>query len=391
MLFVAFFFCGFSSAIANRTTDPLTVEIATDLGVPVSSVAMLASVLAFMYAAGQPVIGPAGDHYGKARILKISMWICGLSVLASAFAPNFPVLLALRPITGLAAGGIVPIGMAMIGDLYKPKDRQLALARFIMSAIIGQMAGALLAGSLAAWVGWRGVLLICAAIVLAAAAAISFILPPSPARPQTGFDFAATRANYARILALPRAQVCFSSPFFIGGLTFGLLPFIAPILEAHDTGGAREAGFIIAGFGAGALMLALALPLILSRIKRPVMMILGSLTAAASLLSYALGLHWSVQVVLLTIFGFGFFMQHNSIQAEVAELMPETRATAFALHSSSLFLGQAIGPVIYGVELAAFGARPTLALNATVIAVAGCLIGLYFHRYRRIHGSGGIA
>ncbi|MGE3246453.1 MAG: MFS transporter, partial [Beijerinckiaceae bacterium] len=108
MHFVAFFFCGFASAIANRTTDPLTVEIATDLGVPVSSVALLASVLAFMYAAGQPVIGPAGDHFGKARILKIAMWVAGLSVLASAFAPNFQVLMALRPITGLASGGIVP-------------------------------------------------------------------------------------------------------------------------------------------------------------------------------------------------------------------------------------------------------------------------------------------
>lgn len=391
MLFLALFFCGFSSAIANRTTDPLTVEIANDLAVPVSSVAMLASVLSFMYAAGQPVIGPAGDHFGKARILKIAMWICGLSVLASAFAPNFATLLAIRPVTGLASGGIVPIGMAMIGDLYPPQGRQIALARFIMAAIVGQMAGALLAGSLEAWIGWRGVLFVCAGIVLAAATITSLILPASPGREGARFDIAATRANYARIFAMPRARMCFSSPFFIGGLTFGLLPFIAPILESQNNGGAREAGFIIAGFGGGAFLLALALPLILRRIKRPVMMMIGSITAAASLLAYALGMHWSVQVVLLTIFGFGFFMQHNSIQTEVAELAPDTRATAFALHSSALFLGQAIGPAIYGLQIAAFGAPASLTLNAVIIAFAGCLIGLYFYRYRRLHDSGGLA
>ncbi len=383
MQFIAFFFCGFSSAIANRTTDPLTAEIASDLGVSVSSVAMLASVLSFMYAAGQPFIGPAGDHFGKARILKIAMWICGFSVLASAFAPSFPVLLAIRPITGLAAGGIVPVGMAIIGDLYGPKDRQVALARFIMAAILGQIAGALLAGSLEHWIGWRGVLLVCSAIILLAAVFVSFMLPSGPAASGGKFSFAETRANYMRIFAMGRARVCFASPFFIGGLTFGLLPFIAPVLLSQKNGGAREAGFIIAAFGGGALLLAILLPVLLRLLQRPVMMIMGTAIAATSLAAYALGAHWSIQIVLFGLFGFGFFMQHNSIQAEVSELVPQTRATAYAMHSLSLFAGQAVGPAIYGMEIATFGARTSLTMNAIVIAIAGTLIGSYFYRHHK--------
>lgn len=389
MLFFALFLCGFSSAIANRTLDPLTVTIATDLSVPASQVALLASALAFMYAAGQPFIGPLGDQYGKGRVLKIAMWVTGASVLASALAPNFATLMVLRPVTGLAAGGIIPVGMAIIGDLYGPQDRQVALARFIMSAIIGQMGGALLAGVLADLAGWRGVLFVCAGIIFAASIVASWSLPSISRHGASGFSFAAARANYARIFSMPRAWVCFSSPFLIGGLTFGLLPFISPILVSQDNGGAREAGFIIAGFGAGAFLLAFVLPVLLRLVRRPSLMISGALTAGASLAVYALGMHWSVQIIILTIFGFGFFMQHNSIQAEVSELIPEARATAYAMHSSALFIGHAIGPAIYGIEIARLGAHGALTMNGVLIGIAGCLIGLYFTSYHRSRNTRG--
>jgi predicted MFS family arabinose efflux permease len=383
LLIIALFFCGFSSAIANRTLDPLTVEIARDLNVPIASVALLSSALAFMYAAGQPVIGPLGDHFGKSRVLKLAMWICAASVLASAFAPNFHVLLAIRPITGFAAGGIVPVGMALLGDMYGPANRQIVLARFIMAAIIGQIAGAMLAGTLEAWVGWRGVLFICAAIVFFAAVIATWLLPASPTNNGQPFSFAVARRNYARIFALPRAWVCFSSSFFIGGLTFGLLPYIAPLLEAGNNGGAREAGFIIAGFGAGAFLLALLLPVVLKFMRRPYVMLAGSATAGLCLAAYALGSHWSVQIVLLTIFGFGFFMQHNSIQTEVSELIPEARTTAFAMHSSALFIGHTIGPAVYGLQIATIGSVATLTMNGLIIAMIGCSIGFFFLLYHR--------
>lgn len=385
LLIIALFFCGFSSAIANRSLDPLTAEIARDLSVSVSSVAMLASALAFMYAAGQPFIGPAGDHFGKSRILKFAIWLCAASVLASALAPSFPVLLAIRPITGLAAGGIVPIGMAIIGDLYAPKDRQVALARFLMSVIIGQMAGALLAGTLEAWIGWRGVLYLCSGIILLAAIVTTIILPATPSNSGTPFSFAAARGNYKKLFTLPRAWVCFSSSFIIGGLAFAHLPYIAPILETQKNGDAQQAGIIIAGFGAGAFLLALIIPLLLKFMRRPYAMITGSVGAGLCLVAYALGAHWSIQALLMTTFGLCFFMQHNSIQAEVSDLLPEARGTAYATHSFFLFFGHTIGPAIFGLQIAAFGSSGAFTMNGTILALAGLSIGIFFLRY---HASG---
>ncbi len=381
MFIVSLFLCGFSSAIANRTLDPLTAEISRDLGVPVASVALLSSILALTYAAGQPIIGPSGDHLGKSRVLKVAMWICFLSTLATALAPGFPALLAARGFTGFAAGGLVPIAMAMIGDHYPPQQRQVAIARFIMAPIIGQMAGALFAGSIEALVGWRGVMHICAAFIFIAALVATFTLPTLKPASSGPHAVAAAKHNYVRIFSLPRSWVCFSSSFAFGALAFGVLPFIAPLLELQENGGAREAGMIIAGFGGGAFLLALLLPLVLRLASRPIVMIAGSLVSALSLLAYSQGPHWGLQLALLTAFGFGFFMQHNSIQAEVSELAPEARATAFAMHSFFFFLGHSIGPLVYGLQIAAVGPGKTLIINALLIGLAGSAIAFYFKSY----------
>ena len=59
-------------------------------------------------------------------------------------------------------------------------------------------------------------------------------------------------------------------------------------------------------------------------------------------------------------FGLGFYLLHGSIQVHVTELAPNARGAAASLHSCFFFLGQAIGPVIYGIGFAHGGPEPTL-------------------------------
>ena len=94
MRFFVFLLCGFSSAVASRTLDPLTVSLANDLGTPISSVALLASALSLPYALAQPILGPVGDQFGKTRLLKIALWLSALSLIAGALAPDATVALA---------------------------------------------------------------------------------------------------------------------------------------------------------------------------------------------------------------------------------------------------------------------------------------------------------
>lgn len=384
MVYFVFLLCGFSSAIASRTLDPLTVALARDLAVPISSVALLASALTLPYALAQPILGPVGDHFGKARILKIALWISAASLAASALAPDYATLLGARALTGVAGAGIMPVAMAMIGDLY-PRGRQVKIARFVASAIMGQILGAVFAGILEPFVGWRGVMWICFGIVFAAAIGANVLLPTSASGKAPGrFSVSAALATYGRIFRNPRAWACYGTVFVAGGLTFGFLPFISPILEAQNNGGVREAGFVIAGMAAGSLLFSLFLPFFLRFISRPALMTLGGLVGGTGFGAYAMGLHWTVQVGLFALVGLGFFMLHNSVQTEVAEIEPSARSSAYAMHAFSFFLGQSAGPVIWSLVIGLAGAPAALIVIGCVIATAGVVAGVIFRRLPRI-------
>ena len=378
MLFFTFLLCGLGSALANRTLDPLTLSLAQDFSVPAATAALVASATFLPYALVQPVFGPIGDHFGKGRVIKIALWTVALCTLAVAFAPAFWMLIVLRLLSGGASGGIIPVTQALIGDLVKPAERQVVIARFTMSMILGQMAGAALAGILEQWIGWRGVMFGCGLIVLFAAIMATRIIPPPAAKSATPFSFAQVLSNYRTIFRNRRAWVCYATVPVMGGLGFGLLPFISPILQSQNNGGVREAGFIIAAQAFGSLLLSLVLPWMLRAISRPWMIAGGSLLVAASLVAWSFGAHWSVQMAIFVVFGFGWFMQHNSIQYEVSEISQEYRGSAYSMHAFFFFTGQFLGPIAYGLMIPSMGAQGALITAAALMGVTGVAAGSAF-------------
>jgi MFS transporter, DHA1 family, inner membrane transport protein len=85
----------------------------------------------------------------------------------------------------------------------------------------------------------------------------------------------------------------------------------------------------------------------------------------------ALHFPWQVQVAVYGLFGLGFYLLHSCIQVHVTDLSQTARGAAASLHSSSFYLGQAVGPVIYGFGFAHGGAEPTIFLGAFVVLAVG--------------------
>ena len=191
MLLFILSLCGFSGALATRLLDPLITTIATDFATSVGVVALLSSAFALPFGLSQPFLGPTGDAFGKAVVIKVAVAILALCLLASALAPNLTVLFVTRILGGVAAGGIMPVCMAMIGDSFPLAVRQVAMSRYIGATLIGQLVGVSVGGMVAEWIGWRGVLG-CAAlwpfglgnIIMAAPAAIAARTAAHPRTPR---------------------------------------------------------------------------------------------------------------------------------------------------------------------------------------------------------------
>jgi predicted MFS family arabinose efflux permease len=362
--------CGFSGALATRLLDPLITSIASDFATSVGVVALLASAFALPFGFSQPFLGPLGDAFGKALVIKIATAVLAICLLASALAPDLTLLFVSRILGGIAAGGIMPVCMALIGDSFALAVRQVAMSRYIAATLVGQLVGVSAGGMIAELIGWRGVLGCAAGLAAVAAVAATSMLPTARVA-AAPFRVSDAVTRYKLVLSNPRSFVCFGAVFLEGLAIYGITPFIGELLRMRGAGGLREAGFVIGGLGIGGLLYAAILPVILRFAKRPGMMATGGAIAGLGLAGVGLDITWVAQMACMMVLGFGFFLLHNSVQTEVTELAPSARASSFSLHAFSFFLGQALGPMVYGVALPLLGATLSLSGGAAILATTG--------------------
>ena len=105
--------------------------------------------------------GRAGDRFGRRRVLLGGTVLFTISSLASALAPNAPVMIATRAAEGLSAAFVVPTTLAMLSAVFPPGSaRNRAFAVWGgLSAAAGTL-GLVIGGLLVSAVGWRWVFLI---------------------------------------------------------------------------------------------------------------------------------------------------------------------------------------------------------------------------------------
>ena len=60
------------------------------------------------------------------------------------------------------------------------------------------------------------------------------------------------------------------------------------------------------------------------------------------------------------LIGVGYFTMHNSLQTRVTEVAPKARGSAVAMHAFSFFVGQSLGPILFGALLARLGTEAAL-------------------------------
>ena len=362
---------GFSSALTTRALDPLLVSVAADFNTSVERTALLASAFALPYALIQPILGPIGDALGKRLVMILCASLLVLALAFGALATSLPMLFVARVLAGAAAGGITPLALATFGDSVPMEERQVAMSRFMAWTIGGQVAGGAISGFLAAYLGWRGVLAACGLVVLVGAVVLWRDSRRHPAPPARRFDLSVALNHYKGILSNPRALRLFAGVAAEGLLVFSMFPFLAALLALRGLGGTAEAGMALGIFGLGGFAYASLAPLLVRTTGQANMMRLGGLLAGCGLLLVGLAGALAMVMAGTLLLGLGYFMLHNSIQVRVTEVAPKARGSAMALHACSFFLGQSLGPAVFGVAQVRIGTLSSLAVCAAGIALVG--------------------
>lgn len=372
-------FAAFAGSISYRSLDPMLTMVAGDFGISVRQAALLVSAYGFPYAMTQPILGPVGDAYSKARLIKICLGVLALAVALAAAAPNYSTLMTSRIIAGIVSGGIFPVGLALIGDRTALAERQVAASQFLVASIFGQMFGATVSGIIAAYFGWRVVFCV-VAVLTSLSWVIVFRYLDSKRDETRALTLRGAIDGYRTVLANPGSLVVFGAVMGEGIFYFCVFPFVGAMLIERGFGGPVAAGVALAGFAVGGVIYGSVVRHMIATLGQWNMMRVGGAMAGLAYIVIAAPMGAVGVALLFMIAGFGFYMMHNTLQTRATELAPSARGSTFALFSAALFLGQGIGPVLAGALSHVAGFQTLFVLVGALIIALGFLAAFFVKR-----------
>jgi EmrB/QacA subfamily drug resistance transporter len=150
--------------------------IAGDLG-RLADVSWVVTAYVVAAAAATPLWGKLGDRHGRKRLLEIALTVfVATSVLCGA-AQDIAQLIALRFAQGVAAGGLMSLAMAAVGDLVSPRERGRYQGYIAATFAVATIVGPLLGGLIVEHASWRWIFFVNLPIGIFALAGLHRRLP----------------------------------------------------------------------------------------------------------------------------------------------------------------------------------------------------------------------
>ncbi|MDT8861746.1 MFS transporter [Alkalihalobacillus sp. MEB130] len=345
--------------IGNSMFIPLLPQMQADLGITTVESGWLLTSFSIPAALLVPVGGFLSDRFGRKKVallalplIMIGCVIAAISAMVMHIEGAFQWMLVGRVFQGIGAGGVTPLAMAFISDVFEGEQRNRALGTVEVFNGAGKVISPIIGGFVLLF-SWNYSFVIYLAVSLFAFLGVSIFIKPRQR---------ANKINDKRSGTLVRLKELFRDHWrwltpictsgFIGMfLLFGYLFYLAYLLEVN--------GFFSSIVDGGILALPLLLLTVLSygtarKLKgnennyKRAFIYGGALMATGTCMMIILSsLSWFILSLSLYSIGLGMVLPAaNSALASIVS--QQDRGTIFSLYSMLRFLGVALGPLLFG-------------------------------------------
>jgi DHA2 family multidrug resistance protein len=130
-------------------------HIAGNLGATVDEATWVLTSYLVANAIILPMTGWLANHFGRKRILMMSIGGFTIASVLCGMAPNLPALLLFRVLQGATGGGLQPLSQAIMLEAFPPEKRGRAMAFWGLGIVVAPMLGPVLGGWLTDSYTWR--------------------------------------------------------------------------------------------------------------------------------------------------------------------------------------------------------------------------------------------
>jgi EmrB/QacA subfamily drug resistance transporter len=289
-----------------------------------------------------PVYGKLSDAYGRKPMLLVGVAIFLLGSALSGLSQTMDQLIAFRALQGLGAGALFPVSLAIIGDLFTPRERGryqgLFGAVFGLSFIIGPFLG----GFLTDHASWRWVFYVNLPVGIVALAVIALVMPNLGRRP-------------TRVRDLD----------FLGIVVFGA--GVVPLLIGLTQKGQTDAGghyynwlsFQVGGLIAIGLIVLAIFAAVESHAREPIVP-----------LDLFRGRNYSVTMAAVLLLGFGMFTAVIYLP-RFYQVVKGISATQSGYEIWPLLVGMMGGSILAGQLISRFGRYKAILIGSLLLLILG--------------------
>ncbi|WP_370741058.1 MDR family MFS transporter [Cellulomonas telluris] len=145
----------FVSILATSVVSTSLPRIITDLGGTQSAFTWVVTATLLTTTISTPIWGKLADLTNRKVLVQVALVISVVSSALAGLAHSTEMLIGMRAVQGIGAGGLTALGTVLIADIISPRERGRYMGLMGAVMAVGMVGGPLLGGVITDAAGWR--------------------------------------------------------------------------------------------------------------------------------------------------------------------------------------------------------------------------------------------
>ena len=358
---------GFIVMADNWVVSPILPAISQSLDIDISRAGLLITAYMLPFGIFQIIFGPLADRYGKKQVITFAMIMFTVATGLCALGSSLTSLSIYRALTGVFAASVMPISLALIGDMFPVQERQGAIGTFMGISFLGQGLSMAIGGTIAYFFNWRGVFGVYAILAIIPTLLLikNYKWLPSEKHPDSKLF-----APYAKLLGTSRSLFTYTIVLLEGIFIIGSFSYAGAYIAKTYGFNYLYIGLIMTAFGIMSVIGGRMSGKLAAKMGARKVLSLGLVSAAvADMIIYRYGDVLGMLILGIALLGLGFIFTHSTLLTRATEFAQKARGAAMSLVAFFFMGGGGIGTAIGGKVIVAVGLSNLFLINGIAFII----------------------